>query len=165
MSDAKAPRPGEVPLPFDPADADGDARIVFIGRAETPWPTRDDCPKNMRQARERGRPAAIVVDPPYRPGLRDIKAGDAIWVLTWMDEAARNLIVQAPRHRDDTFGVFALRSPARPNPLGLSRAVVTAIDAASGRVALDALDCRDGTAIVDIKPWIDTVDAPPAAAV
>lgn len=160
MHDAKM-RPGEVALAFDPAAAAGDAKLVFIGRAETPWPDRDSCPKNIRQARETGRPAALLVDPPWRPGLEGLAAGQAIVVLLWMHQARRDLILQAPRHRETPAGVFALRSPVRPNPIGLAVVTILEIDREAGRIVVDALDCADGTPILDIKPWIASVDLPP----
>jgi tRNA (adenine37-N6)-methyltransferase len=163
MHDAKM-RPGEVALAFDPAQTAGDAHLVFIGRAETPWPNRDDCPKNIRQAREAGRPATLRIDPPWRPGLEGLEPGQAVVVLLWMHRARRDLILQAPRHRDTPAGVFALRSPVRPNPIGLAVVAILEIDREAGRIVVDALDCADGTPILDIKPWIESVDLPPGEA-
>ena len=168
MTDADAPRPGEVALAADPAASAPDAGLVFLGRAETPWRSRADCPKNMREARERADadPALafrLAVDPPFRPGLADLSAGTILHVFLWMHKARRDLIVQAPRHRDGPAGVFSLRSPVRPNPVGLSTVRIRALDAAAGLVAVDALDCLDGTPILDLKPWIGTVDVPPGA--
>jgi tRNA (adenine37-N6)-methyltransferase len=154
-------RPGELALAFDPAKTADDARLVFIGRAETPWRAREECPKNIRQARERGRPATLALDPPWRPGLNDLAPGQPICVLYWMHEARRDLIVQAPRHREQPAGVFSLRSPVRPNPIALAIVKVLEVDAAEGRVVVDALDCLTGTPILDIKPWIASVDLPP----
>ena len=156
-------RPGEIPSPLDPAGHDGDARLVFIGRARTPWASRDDCPKNLRQARERGGTARIEIDQPWRMGLRDLSAGDAIIVLTWLDRARRDILVQAPRHRETPAGVFSLRSPVRPNPIGLHVVRLVACDAESGLLEVDALDCLDETPVLDLKPWRTSVDIPPDA--
>ena len=156
----KGPRPGEVLAEFDPATSADDARLIFIGSAETPWKTRKECPHNLLQARERGGRFAVQVDRPWRAGLKDLKAGDPIIVLYWMDRAARNLIIQAPRHSDTTKGVFSLRSPARPNPIALGAVRIIGIDPDAGRIEVDALDCLNGTPIIDIKPWIDRVDVP-----
>ncbi len=154
-------RPGEVKAPVDPAQCADDGRVVFIGRAHTPWSSRDDCPRNLSQARERGGQFSVHVDAPWRPGLKDLREGDAIIVLYWMDQAARNLVIQAPRQSIRIKGVFSLRSPARPNPIALATVRIIAIDHESGRIAVDALDCLDGTPVLDIKPWIDRVDCPP----
>jgi tRNA (Thr-GGU) A37 N-methylase len=76
-----------------------------------------------------------------------------------MGEARRDLIVQAPRHKPEPTGVFALRSPARPNPIALATVRILDIDPAQGRITIDAIDCRDGTPLLDIKPWIERIDA------
>lgn len=152
------PRPGEIVLDFNPADTAEDATVVFIGRIRSPWTCRADCPRNMRQARERSRTAIAEIDPPWRPGLAGLGEYSHAILLYWMDEARRDLIVQAPRHRPDPAGVFSLRSPARPNPIALATVRILTLDQAAGRLVIDAIDCIDGTALVDIKPWIGTVD-------
>jgi tRNA (Thr-GGU) A37 N-methylase len=78
-----------------------------------------------------------------------------------MNEARRDLVVQQPRHRDEPAGVFSLRSPVRPNPVAMGLVRVTSIDAENGIIGIDATDARDGTPLVDIKPYLPTVDQPP----
>src|SRR5690606_37246291 len=153
-------RPGEIRSGIDPASLPGDARLVFIGRAETPWRERKDCPKNLREARERGQGATIVIDPPWRVGLQDVMPGAPIVVLSFFDRARRDILVQAPRHRPQPTGVFALRSPVRPNQIGLHIVRLLSIDIDAGRLAVDALDCLDGTPILDLKPWRSGIDIP-----
>ena len=155
-------RDGEIHAAQDPGTLPADAHLVFIGRARTPWQNRADCPKNLREARQRTGDFRLLIDPPWRPGLGDIKAGDVLVVLLWMDRARRDLVVQAPRHRPEPTGVFSLRSPVRPNPIGLDMVRVSRIDAAAGVIAVDALDCFDGTPILDIKPWMEGADLPPS---
>lgn len=158
-------RPGEIRLAVDPAVAADDARIVFVGRIRTPWATRRDCPKNPREARERGKTATIEVDEPFRPGLEGLAGFSHVILLYWMHEGQRDLVVQAPKHLSAPRGVFALRSPARPNPIALSVVRLIAVDAAAGTLTIDAIDCIDGTALVDIKPYLPSVDAVPSAVV
>jgi tRNA (adenine37-N6)-methyltransferase len=154
------PRPGEIHLPFDPATTADDVRITFIGRIRTAWKTRSDCPKNVARARERNEPATLELDPEWRPGLTGLDAGSHAIVLYWMHEARRDLIVQRPRHRTTPTGVFALRSPVRPNPIALATVRLLAVDVPAGRVTIDAIDCVDGTPLIDIKPWIESIDLP-----
>jgi tRNA (Thr-GGU) A37 N-methylase len=153
------PRPGEVALDADPALAD-DARLCFIGRLSTPW-SRGDCPKNLREARERGGAFSARIEAPFRPGLQGLSAGQAVILLYWTGNARRDLIMQTPAHRGGPTGVFALRSPARPNPVALAVVVLQEIDIEAGTLRFDALDAFDGTALLDIKPWLSTVDIPP----
>jgi tRNA (adenine37-N6)-methyltransferase len=154
-------RPREIRASIDPDSQPGDARLVFIGRARTPWTSREDCPKNVREARERGESALIEIDPPWRAGLSDLSAGEAVIVISWLDRARRDLLVQAPRHRDRPASVFSLRSPVRPNPIGIHVVRIVALDAEAGALKVDALDCLDETPILDIKPWRAGVDIPP----
>lgn len=151
-------REGETALPFDPAQTADDASIVFIGKISSPWKSRADCPKNIARARERNQTATLEFAEPYRAGLTGLETGSHIIVLYWMNEAKRNLILQKPRHRPEPTGVYALRSPARPNPIALSTVRIIDIDQATGSITIDAIDCVDGTPLVDIKPWIGTVD-------
>jgi tRNA-Thr(GGU) m(6)t(6)A37 methyltransferase TsaA len=154
-------RSGEIRSPVDPATMPADAGLVFIGKARTPWAEREGTPRNLRQARERGGGASLEIDPAWRPGLRSLAAGEPLVVLTWFDRARRDLVVQAPRHSDKISGVFALRSPVRPNPIGLHIVRLVTCDAEAGVLTLDALDCLDGTPVLDIKPWFASVDVPP----
>ncbi len=154
-------RPGEIAAAIDPAEAANDARLIFIGRIRSPWRQRSGCPKNLREARERGKHATIRIDPPWRPGLVGLDAGSHVVVLYWMDRARRDLIVQNPKHTDGTSGVFSLRSPVRPNPIALAVVKVLALDIAEGTMEIDAIDCLDGSPVLDIKPYIPGIDIAP----
>ena len=156
-------RNGEQALNDDPGDAAGDAALAFIGHVRSPWHSRAECPKNVVAARETGQAASLHVDEPFRPGLAGLAGFSHAIVLTWFDRAQRNLIVQKPRHALEAKGVFALRSPVRPNPIGLHVVSVRSVDLASGVVAIDAIDVLDGTPVIDIKPYFASVDAVPEA--
>jgi tRNA-Thr(GGU) m(6)t(6)A37 methyltransferase TsaA len=152
-------RDGEVALPFDPAER-VEAELTFIGHIRSPW-ARGTAPKNLRTARETGQGARIELRKWYAEGLLGLEVGRAIQVLYWVDRGVRDLIVQSPRHTDGPRGVFSLRSPVRPNPIALGTVVITALDRDAGIIGIDATDAFDGTPVLDIKPWIDTVDMPP----
>ncbi|PWJ83910.1 tRNA-Thr(GGU) m(6)t(6)A37 methyltransferase TsaA [Pseudaminobacter salicylatoxidans] len=156
-------REGEKALAEDPAAMPGDGHIVFIGRICSPWTAREDCPKNMSAARAKGGGATIEIGAAYRPGLLGLARASHVVILTWLQHAPRNLIVQKPRHAADAKGVFALRSPARPNPVGLHIARLLTLDMEAGTLALDAIDVLDGTPVIDLKPYIPDVDAYPDA--
>lgn len=158
-----APRGGEITLAEDPALGAADAHVVFIGVIQSAWRRREDCPKNMREARERDSPASIVIAPAFRRGLEGLDAASHVAVLTWLHHAPRNLIVQKPRHSPRSKGVFALRSPARPNPVGLHVARLLHIDPVSGTLSLEAIDALDGTPVIDVKPYFASADAVPDA--
>ena len=158
-----ADRPGEQALDQDPAEQTPDAGVVFIGRIRSPWTARKDCPKNMTAARAVGQRAMLEVDPAFRPGLNGLQHTSHVVVLTWLNRAPRNLIVQKPRHASEAKGVFALRSPVRPNPVGMHVARLLDLDIAQGRLTLDAIDVLDGTPVIDLKPYLPGIDAFPEA--
>ena len=91
-------------------------------------------------------------------GLVGIAAGDELIVLTWLHRARRDVLQVHPRGRLDAplTGVFATRSPDRPNPVGLHR--VTVLEVAGQRLRVAALEAIDGTPIVDIKPVLGRLD-------
>jgi len=148
-----------VELGFDPGDR-ADAGLAFIGRIRSPW-SPGDCPHNVAEARERDGWARLEVAPEYAPGLEGLAAGDAVLLLYWLGSRRRDIIRQSPRHDPGTRGVFALRSPVRPNPVGLSLVRIVSIDAAAGVVEIDATDAFDGTPLLDIKPWKPGADVLP----
>jgi len=158
-------RDGEQELGFDPAMLAGDGHVVFIGRVASPWKTRADCPKNMRAAQELGLPATVAIDEPYRRGLERLARASHVVILTWFHEASRKLIVQKPRHAEVASGVFALRSPARPNPIGLHVVSLVSVDVEKGMLLLEAIDALDGTPVIDVKPYFASVDSVPDATV
>lgn len=129
--------------------------LVAIGRVESPLRERADAP---RQADEGAPEAWLVFDEAVAEGLDGIAPGVALLLLTWLDRARRDVLRVHPR--DDPTrperGVFATRSPDRPNPIGLHRVTVTAVE--GRRVQVEALEALDGTPIVDVKPLLRTID-------
>lgn len=153
-------RPGEIALPFDPADRI-DAGLSFVGTIRSPWGP-GTAPRNLRAARDAGcEGARVELRDGYGEALAGLKVGQAIQLLYWVDRGDRSLSLQAPKHVDAPRGTFALRSPVRPNPIALGTVVITALDEAKGIIGIDAIDAWDGTPVLDIKPWIETVDVPP----
>src|SRR3954454_20802040 len=93
-----------------------------------------------------------------RAGLEGIDPGDELLVLTWLDRAFRDVLKVRPRNDFSAphKGVFATRSPDRPNPIGLHRVQVLEMDAPRRRVR--NLEALDGTPIVDVKPLLRSID-------
>jgi tRNA-Thr(GGU) m(6)t(6)A37 methyltransferase TsaA len=104
------------------------------------------------QGDEGGYEAWLELTPQVAQGLADIRVGDHLIVLTWLHLAQRDVLQVHPRGRLDTplTGVFATRSPDRPNPIGLHQVSVLQISGQNLRVA--PIEAIDGTPIVDIKP-------------
>jgi tRNA-Thr(GGU) m(6)t(6)A37 methyltransferase TsaA len=105
-----------------------------------------------RQGNE-GAPAAwLDVNPPLADALDGIAVGDALIVITWFHKADRDTLKVHPRSEitNPLTGVFATRSPDRPNPLGLHR--VTVLEIAGNALKIAPVEAIDGTPVVDIKP-------------
>ena len=146
------------PAPLDDDIRDGelasegplsaDATLCFIGRIETPWVSRADCPR-------RGDPVGgplcrLVLDPRWSVALAGLEIGAELQILYWTHQARRDLVRLAPRG-GTVRGPFALRAPTRPNPIASS--LVTLVDLRDGVLDVRGLDCLDGTPLLDIKPW------------
>jgi tRNA-Thr(GGU) m(6)t(6)A37 methyltransferase TsaA len=100
--------------------------------------------------------AYLEILPAFAEALDGIKAGEEIWVLTWLHQAERSVLKVHPRNdvRNPIQGVFATRSPDRPNPIGLPRALVLKIERHRW-IEVQNLEAIDGTPIIDIKPVIE----------
>ena len=123
--------------------------VRAIGRVESPLTDPESAP---RQADEGAPEATLVFEPDLLEGLRNLRPGDAIILVTWLDRARRDVLSVHPR--GDTSrpeeGVFSTRSPHRPNPIGLHQVEIIAIEGL--RVRVRSLEALDGTPILDVKP-------------
>jgi tRNA-Thr(GGU) m(6)t(6)A37 methyltransferase TsaA len=123
--------------------------LSAIGFLHSPLKQRGEAPN---QGREGAPDAWLEVNETVAEGLEGIAVGDEIIVITWLHKAQRDILKVHPRG-DETVplaGVFATRSPDRPNPLGLHRVTVLAI--AGERLKVGPIEAIDGTPVVDIKP-------------
>jgi tRNA-Thr(GGU) m(6)t(6)A37 methyltransferase TsaA len=125
--------------------------LEAVGRVLSSLRSLAEAPKQG----DEGAPEAIIeVDPRFAAAAADIRTGDELLLLTWLDRAERG--VQAVHPRDDPSrpltGVFSTRSPARPNPVGLHRVRVLAVD--GPRISVGGLEALDGTPVLDIKPLL-----------
>lgn len=110
--------------------------------------------KNAPRQRDEGAPEAwLFIDEKYRDALLGLQEGDQLIVLSWLHESRRETLQVHPRRIPNAplRGVFATRSPDRPNPIGIHEVTVLELDPQRG-IRVDALECIDGTPIVDIKP-------------
>jgi tRNA-Thr(GGU) m(6)t(6)A37 methyltransferase TsaA len=120
-----------------------------IGRVAS---TLTDLASAPLQADEGAPEAWLVFEPEMLEGLRSFQSSDEVIVITWLDRARRDVLSVHPRGDLSRAqeGVFSTRSPHRPNPIGLHRVKITAID--GRRIRVSHLEVLDGTPIIDVKP-------------
>jgi tRNA-Thr(GGU) m(6)t(6)A37 methyltransferase TsaA len=128
--------------------------IRAIGKVVSPLASRSDAPRQS----DEGAPAAwLVFEPAIAEGLRSLKPGDRIILITWLDRANRETLTVHPRGdlARPPEGVFSTRSADRPNPIGLHEVTIEAVE--GNRVRVRHLEAIDGTPILDVKSVL-TVD-------
>jgi tRNA-Thr(GGU) m(6)t(6)A37 methyltransferase TsaA len=134
----------DIPKSFD---------ISPIGYVRSALKERSGAP---RQGWEGAPNARLEIDPAFVEGLDGIEAGQDIWIFTWLHESHRSVLKVHPRGDvlNPLTGVFATRSPDRPNPIGLHRAKILRMDGERW-LEVQGLEAIDGTPIVDIKPVLE----------
>jgi tRNA-Thr(GGU) m(6)t(6)A37 methyltransferase TsaA len=128
---------------------DQEPHLRLIGVVRSTLRTREEAP---RQGHEGAPDAWLELDPTVHPALDGIAAGDELILLTWFHQARRDVLVTRPRDdpRNPLTGVFATRSPDRPNPIGLHQ--VRVLELAPGKLKVGPLEAIDGTPVIDLKP-------------
>ncbi|HET9312304.1 MAG TPA: tRNA (N6-threonylcarbamoyladenosine(37)-N6)-methyltransferase TrmO [Actinomycetota bacterium] len=129
--------------------------VVPVGWVESPLVERTQAP---RQGDEGAPPAWLVFEARTGEAIRDLRVDDEIIVITWLDRADRDVLSTRPRDEPDrpVVGVFSTRSPDRPNPIGLHRVKVLAIEGL--RILVSDMEALDGTPIVDVKPVLGPIE-------
>jgi L-fuculose-phosphate aldolase len=127
------------------------ARLQFIGVLHGDITSREDAPKNFDESERVG---TLEIYPAYQEGLDGIVPGQTIVVLFWLHQANREILKVYPRgdRSKGLHGVFATRSPVRPNPIAISELKVLGIH--GNQIEVSGLDILDGTPILDIKKKI-----------
>lgn len=127
-------------------------KISPIGIVRSRLKEISQCP---RQESEAAPGAWIEIEPQYAEAMDGLDVGDEIMVFTWMHLADRSILKVHPRgNRENPIqGVFATRSPHRPNPIGLHKTRITAVELPS-RIKVASLEVIDNTPVVDIKPVV-----------
>ena len=126
-------------------------RLEIIGMLHGDIISLEDAPKFFDESDRRG---TLEIYPQYQEGLSGIVPGQTIVVLFWLHKSARDTLKVYPRgdRSRGLQGVFATRSPRRPNPIAISELEVLAVD--GNRIEVSGLDIIDGTPIIDIKKKI-----------
>ena len=144
-------------------NADGKDRTAAIeyrpiGWIETPFVRADGTP--IQSCYADGAEGVVVVAEEYAAGLKDIEAFDRLWLVYAIDRACAPQLTVTPYLSDEAHGIFATRSPARPNAIGISPVRLLAVE--GNRIRVAGVDMLDGTPLLDIKPYVPAFDVLPA---
>ncbi|RXE56635.1 methyltransferase [Methanoculleus taiwanensis] len=126
--------------------------------------TREFCVKPVGVVHAGGESYSIEIAEPFRPALAGLDGFGHILVLWWADQVATEelrseTVCRKPYTKGpDTIGIFATRSPVRPNPIALSTVPVLGIDTAAGIIEVPFIDADDGTPVLDIKPYLPATE-------
>ena len=135
-------------------------RVTPIGWVRSPLVEKVRAPRQSSTGE--GPAGTIEIDPRWEHALADLEGFGRIWVLFWFDRAVSAPSKVLPPRSSVKRGVFATRSPHRPNPIGMSALVLERIEGL--RLHVRDLDILDGTPVLDIKPYLPYADAFPDAA-
>lgn len=114
--------------------------------------------------RSRAEGFVVEIDIEFRPALRELDGFSHINILWWChlldDQLYRELVVAEKPYKEgpEGVGIFATRSPARPNPIALTAAPLLHIDHDTGTIHVAYVDAEDGSPVLDIKPYLPAVD-------
>jgi len=126
--------------------------LKIIGKIHSELKRAEDCPL---QENENAPEAIVEIFTEFLEGIKNIKPGSKILLLTWLHQADRSIIKCVPRNNYDSpiIGVFATRSPDRPNPIGIHSVKILSIE--NNRLKVSALEVLDQTPLIDIKPVLN----------
>lgn len=132
--------------------------IQPIGYIRTPFRALADCPRHPWETQASAR---IEILSEFADALLGIGEASHLHVMYWLDQAARSPLQRRTPHDGTTRGVFATRSPIRPNPIGLTVVKLLRLD--GNGLEVGSIDCVDGTPLIDVKPYLPGIDSVPEA--
>ena len=128
--------------------------VTPIGTIRSPYQTREDA---TRQGRFSDALVTLEILPEFTEGLQDVEQQPHLIVLYWLDRSNRTALKAIPPHTGIEHGVFATRSPDRPNPIGIC--IVELVRREGNQLFVRGLDALDGTPLLDIKPYSAAIDS------
>lgn len=128
--------------------------VFPIGLIHTPFQHSEGTP--IQSAVANGAQGVVELFPEFTPGLRDLEGFDRLWLIYVLDRASAAQLVTRPYLDTQERGIFATRSPARPNHIGLSAVRLLGVD--QNRLLVSDVDMLDGTPLLDIKPYVPAFD-------
>jgi tRNA-Thr(GGU) m(6)t(6)A37 methyltransferase TsaA len=125
-----------------------------IGVIHTPFQRSEGTP--IQSAGASGAEGVVEIFPEFAAGLRDVEGFERIWLIYWLDRAAAAQLLTHPYLDTQQRGIFATRSPARPNHIGISPVRLLGVE--QNRLSVSGVDMLCGTPLLDIKPYVPSFD-------
>ena len=125
-----------------------------IGLIYTPFQHSEGTP--IQSAMASGAQGTVELFPEFTPGLLDLAGFERLWLIYLLDRASAARLIARPYLDTQEHGIFATRSPARPNHIGLSSVRLLSVD--QNRLLISDVDMLDGTPLLDIKPYVPAFD-------
>jgi tRNA (adenine37-N6)-methyltransferase len=144
---------------LDPKTASDNLVVRVIGRIRTPYKMAEGTP--IQPAYALGVEGQVIVDEPFALALDDIEGFERIWLIYWMDRVSVFKPRVVPYRDTREHGLFATRSPCRPNAIGMSAVRLVCREGSILHVV--DVDVLDDTPLIDIKPYVPEFDAHPSA--
>ena len=136
-------------------------KLVTIGKIFTPFKRLGECPFQGAIVNDQ---CSIEIFDDYELALKDIETCTHLFLLYWLHKGERKRLQDVPPHNNQdnySHGIFAMRSPNRPNPIGLS--VVSLYERKGNLLKVSCVDCINETKLIDIKPYFTEIDCYPDA--
>ena len=124
-----------------------------IGYVRSPYTSTQEVPRGLGAKQDAE--GVLEIAPEFESGLQDIEGFSHLFVIWTFDRSSGYELTATPPSDDRPHGVFATRSPFRPNPIGLT--VVSLLRRDGARLHVRGIDMLDGTPILDIKPYLSSV--------
>ena len=134
-------------------------QLTAIGVIRSPYPAASGTPIQPTYAEQRE--AQVIIDTTYEAALRDLEGFERVWLVYWFDRSGPYKPDVVPYRDTREHGLFATRSPCRPNAIGLS--AVRLLGREGNVLRVGGIDILDGTPLIDIKPYIPEFDAYPTS--
>ena len=145
-------------MQFDPHSSH-DIPVKIIGRVRSPFGEVTGTP--IQSVYANGAEGQVVVDDGFADALDDIEGFERLWLIYWMDRVTTSKLRVVPYRDTQERGLFATRSPCRPNPIGMS--VVRLLRREGNILQVADLDILDDAPLLDIKPYVPEFDAHPTS--
>jgi len=136
-----------------------DFSVTIVGRVRSPFVEATGTP--IQSVYSDGAEGQVIVDDVFGDALDDIDGFERLWLIYWMDRVATSKLRVVPYRDNQERGLFATRSPCRPNPIGMS--VVRLLRREGNILHVADLDILDDTPLLDIKPYVPEFDSRPSS--